>query len=294
MSKGLKFFFIAFCVSFFGVFVLNAFQQNLESAFYAQISQPFQQIYEVKIPEKPQKPNLDLQVKAAISVLIDSQGGERVLFKKNSNERLPVASLTKLMTAVIVRENSENYNSSQEYLLDSMLIESNNEAAQTLAEVIGETKFIDLMNAKAKNLGLEKTNFVNPTGLDPENLNYSSTTLSRFNHSTAKNLVILTQDILFRHPIIFEISSLQNKLLQKPDGSSYLAINKNELLGKSASWRTNIVGGKTGYTDQAGGCILLVLKNEKGNYLINVILGTGSPEARFEEMEKLIEWLTGQ
>ena len=51
-----------------------------------------------------------------------------------------------------------------------------------------------------------------------------------------------------------------------------------------------IIGGKTGFTEEAGGCILLILKNENGDYLINVILGTVSPEARFQEMKKLIDF----
>ena len=301
MSKGLKFFFIAFLASFFGVFALNIFQENLENSFYAQISHPFQQIYEVKIPEKPQKPNLDLQVKAAISVLVDSQGGKRVLFKKNSDERLPVASLTKLMTANIVLENydlsreikiseeavAQNGEAgkltagkifSVEYLLYPLLMESSNDAAYALTNdynEITEEKFIELMNLKAEGLGLENTYFVNPTGLDPEQPDHS------INYSTTEDLVKLTKYLL-KKSSIWEILTTQKFSLYGPE-----LINTNELLGKIP----NIVGGKTGFTDQAGGCMLLVLKNEKGNYLINVILDTGSPEARFEEMEKLIEWL---
>lgn len=301
MSKGLKFFFIAFFVSFFGVFVLNAFQQNLESTFYAQISQPFQQIYEVKIPEKPQKPNLDLQVKAAISVLIDSQGGERVLFKKNSNERLPVASVTKLMTANIVLENydlsreikiseeavAQNGEAgrltagkifSVEYLLYPLLMESSNDAAYALTNdynEITEEKFIELMNLKAEDLGLENTYFVNSTGLDPEQPDHS------INYSTTEDLVKLTKYLL-KKSLIWEILTTPKFGLYGPE-----LINTNELLGKIP----NIVGGKTGFTNQAGGCMLLVLKNKKGNFLINVILGAPSPSTRIEEMEKLIEWL---
>ncbi|GAH62018.1 unnamed protein product, partial [marine sediment metagenome] len=148
----------------------------------------------------------------------------------------------------------------------------------SLAEVIGETKFVDLMNEKAKNLGLEKTNFVNPTGLDPEdpeNLKYSSATQDNFNHSTAKDLVKLTQYILKEQPLIFEISS---------QGSIKNGIFDLFLIQE-------IIGGKTGYTDEAGGCILFVFKNEDGNFLINVILGAPSPSARIEEMQKLIDWL---
>ncbi len=306
MSKGLKFFLIAFIITFFGVFALNAFQQNLESAFYAQISQPFQQIVKVKIPEKSQKPNLDLQVKAAISVLADSQGGEgkKVLFKKNSNEKLAIASLTKLMTANIVLE---NYDLSQEikiseevvaqegkagklmagkifsveYLLYPLLMESSNDAAYALANDYNgmtEEKFVELMNLKAGDLGLENTYFVNSTGLDPEQPGHS------INYSTAEDLVKLTEYLL-KKPLIWEILATPKFSLYGPE-----LINTNGLLGEIP----NIVGGKTGFTDQAGGCMLLVLKNKGGNSLINVILGTISPETRIEEMEKLIEWLTGQ
>ena len=304
MSKGLKFFFIAFLASFFGVFSLNIFQENLENSFYAQISQPFQQIYEVKIPEKPQKPNLDLQVKAAISVLVDSQGGKRVLFKKNSNERLPVASLTKLMTANIVLENydlsreikiseeaiAQNGEAgkltagkifSVEYLLYPLLMESSNDAAYALTNdynEITEEKFIELMNLKAEDLGLENTYFVNSTGLDPEQPDHS------INYSTTEDLVKLTKYLL-KKSSIWEILTTPKFSLYGPE-----LINTNELLGKIP----NIVGGKTGFTDQAGGCMLLVLKNKGGNFLINVILGAPSPSARIDEMEKLIEWLTGQ
>jgi len=271
----LKIFLISFLVSLPFWWGINAFQQNLESAFYAQISQSFQQISKVEIPEKPK---LDLKVKSIISVKTNEAGRQKVLFEKATDQILPIASLTKLMTAVIVLEHQENYGPSQEDLLNRMLIQSDNKAAQALAEVIGETKFVDLMNEKAKNLGLEKTNFVNPTGLDPEdpeNLKYSSATQDNFNRSTAKDLAKLTQYILKEQPLIFEISS---------QGSIKNGIFDLFLIQE-------IIGGKTGYTDEAGGCILFVFKNEGGNFLINVILGAPSPSARIEEMQKLIDWL---
>jgi len=306
MSKRLKFFFIAFFVSFLGIFALNIFQENLENYFYAQISQPFQQIVEVKIPEKPQKQNLDLQVKAAISVLVDSQGGEgeKVIFKKNSNERLPIASLTKLMTANIVLENYDLSREikiseeavlqegeagklmagkifSVEYLLYPLLMESSNDAAFALANDYNgmtEEKFVELMNLKAGDLGLENTYFVNSTGLDPKQPGHL------INYSTAEDLVKFTKYLL-KKSLIWEILATPKFSLYGPE-----LINTNGLLGKIP----NIVGGKTGFTDQAGGCMLLVSKNKKGNFLINVILGALSSSARIEEMEKLINWLTGQ
>jgi len=301
MTKGLKFFLISFFATFFGVFALNIFQKNLENSFYAQISQPFQQIPEVKIQPGPQKPDLDLQAKSAISVLINPQGGQKVLFKKNAEEKLPIASLTKLMTADIVLE---NYNLSQEikisseavaqeedfgkleagktfsveYLLYPLLMESSNDAAYALANDypgFSEEKFVELMNLKAEELGLENAYFANSTGLDSEGPD------GTLNYSTAEDLVELTKDLL-KKTLIWEILATPKFSLYGPE-----LINTNELLGKIP----NIVGGKTGYTPEAGGCMLLVLRRGEESFLINVILGTPSPTVRVEEMEKLIEWL---
>jgi len=302
----LKIFLISFLVSLPFWWGINIFQENLENYFYAQISQPFQQIVEIKIPPKSQKPNLEIQVKAAISVLVDSQGGEgeEVLFKKNSNERLAIASLTKLMTANIVLENYDLSREikiseeavlqegeagkltagkifSVEYLLYPLLMESSNDAAYVLTndyDGMTEEKFVELMNLKAKDLGLEDTYFVNSTGLDPEQPGHS------INYSTAEDLVKLTKYLL-KKPLIWEILATPKFSLYGPE-----LINTNGLLGEIP----NIVGGKTGFTDQAGGCMLLVSKNKGENFLVNVILGAPSSSARIEEMEKLINYASGR
>lgn len=314
MSKGFKFFLIGLSLPFW-LFALKLLQENLEKFFYAQISQPFDSISEVKIPPKIQKPKLELEAKSAISLKINKAGREKILFQKNPEEILPIASLTKLMTAVIVLED-ENYDlentwltisqiaASQENvpiygnldseiekkfnvekLLDLMLIYSSNDAAFALAEVIGLENFtpvveqsslggfVEKMNQKARELGLNNTHFVNPTGLDPENLEY-------FNYSTAKDLVKLAQYIFLNHPLIFEITLKKGPYLIK-NGLSDLILPEN----------LNLIGKKTGYTDEAGGCILLVLNNEKGALFFNLILGT-KKETRIGEMQKLINWLT--
>ena len=302
----LKNFFTAFILSLPFWWGINIFQENLENYFYAQISQPFQQIVEIKIPPKSQKPNLEIQVKAAISVLVDSQSGEgkKVLFKKNSNEKLAIASLTKLMTANIVLENYDLSREikiseeavaqegeagkltagkifSVEYLLYPLLMESSNDAAYVLTndyDGMTEEKFVELMNLKAKDLGLEDTYFVNSTGLDPEQPGHS------INYSTAEDLVKLTKYLL-KKPLIWEILATPKFSLYGPE-----LINTNGLLGEIP----NIVGGKTGFTDQAGGCMLLVSKNKGENFLVNVILGAPSSSARIEEMEKLINYASGR
>ncbi len=278
MSKGLKFFSIAFLASFFGISALNIFQENLENSFYAQISQSFQQISKVEIPKKPK---LDLQVKSAISVKINEAGRQKVLFEKNPDQILPIASLTKLMTAVIVLENHEDYDNI-ETLLDSMLIYSDNDAALALSEVVGIDNFVKKMNQKAEELGLNNTNFANPTGLDPDepkNLKYSSATQDNFNHSTAKDLVKLAQYILKERPLIFKISSQEpHHLIENGIFNLFLT--------------QEIIGGKTGFTEEAGGCILFIFKDKKEIFSINLILGASSPSARIEEIQKLINWLT--
>ena len=302
MTKNIKIFLITLILSLPFWWGINVLKENLESSFYAQISQPLQDMSFVKIPEKP---NLDLQARAAISVKINEAGREKILFKKDIDQPLPIASLTKLMTAVIVLENSEDDSLSKKVivspkaasqedvpvfgnlksgdklsvkkLLELMLIYSSNDAAWALFEVIGQEYFVEKMNQKAEILGLENTHFVNPTGLDPENLLYNLDNLDYFNYSTARDLVKLAQYILKEHPLIFEISRKEPLYLIK-DGIFDLFLTQK------------VIGGKTGYTDEAGGCILFVFKNDEGNLFINVILGTPSASARIAEMQKLIDY----
>ena len=305
MTKNIKIFLITLILSLPFWWGINVLKENLESSFYAQISQPLQDMSFVKIPEKP---NLDLQARAAISVKINEAGRQRTLFKQNSDQALPIASLTKLMTALIVLENTPNddFNLSNvvtiskeaadqedvpnygnlkkgerlrvEELLDLALIYSSNDAAFALAEVIGVENFVERMNQKAEILGLENTHFVNPHGLDPDELHYTPGVINYFNYSSAKDLVKLSQYILKEHPLIFEISRKEPFYLIK-DGIFDLFLPQE------------IVGGKTGYTDEAGGCILFLFRNERGSIFINLILGAPSASARIEEMQKLIDWL---
>ena len=309
MTPRIKIFLIAFILALPFWWGVNIFQENLENYFYAQISQPFEEIVFVKISPKPQKPELDLQVKAAISVKLDEIGAEKILFDENINQPLPIASLTKLMTAFVVLE---NYDLSKEikitkeavsqegdfgklaigriypveYLLYPLLMESSNDAAFALAndyEGMNQDKFVELMNLASQKMNLENTRFFNSTGLEPEEDKF----ITQFNYSTANDLVKLTKE-LFKKPLIWEILSTPIYNLYGPELK-----NTNEFLfDESLDQRTKIIGGKTGYTEKAGGCLLLVLEDKKGSKFINVILGAQSVEARITEMQKLINWLT--
>ena len=302
MKKNLVKFFIGIFLGGFLTYFINFSQIKLENFLTAQITKPLEEINFVKI-EKLKKPPLELDVKAALSIRLNPQKKikEKVLFSKNENEILPIASLTKLITGIVVIEDQENYPLEKEIkiskdaasqedvpdgnlkvgqkktieeLLNLMLMFSSNDAAYALAEQIGIENFVNKMNEKAKEIGLENTHFSNPTGLDPENLKWNLENKNYFNYSTAKDLILLGKYILENYPLIFEFSTQKNKI---------------QLLENQ-----HLLGMKTGYTDEAGGCIFLIFSNDNGDYFLNVILGAKSKEERFLQMQKLIDWINGK
>jgi D-alanyl-D-alanine carboxypeptidase (penicillin-binding protein 5/6) len=303
MNKNLQYFSIALVVSFLYGWGLNISQKEMENFFYAKVSEPIQQIELIKMPLRPKKPELEIKTESAISVKINKAGREKIVFKKNPLKALPIASLTKLMTSLIVLENTNDYNLSKvttvseaaanqedvpvygnlktgesftiEKLLELMLIYSSNDAAFTLSEVIGGEEFIDKMNLKAESLGLENTHFTNPTGLDPEESDLLP------NYSSAQDLAELSKYILKKYPLIFEIS------LKPGPYPTYNGISNLYLLDSQ-----DFIGGKTGYTEKAGGCMLSVLQDEKDSTFINIVLGADSSEERIPEMQRLINWIS--
>ena len=239
--------------------------------------------------------------KAVFSLYIPESGEEKVMFDKNSQDILPMASISKLMTANVVLKyydlnknitvSKEAVNQEEDfgrlqagktfpvsYLLYPLLMESSNDAAFALAddyEGMSVSKFVSLMNWEAENLNLNNTNFYNPSGLDPED----NKSKDKINTSTAKDIATLTENLLDKD-VIWDI-------LTTDIYSEYGPVleNTDKLLGVIPG----IVGGKTGYTEEAGQCMVLVIKAPKSKgYLINVILGSSD---RFGEMENLVNWL---
>ncbi len=318
MSKNLKIFLIVFLISLTGWWGANLLQQNMEGFFYWQEVSRNPEIYLAQINLKPRvkkspieletQPSLEIEAESGIAVLITPEGDKKTLFKKNISQRRPIASLTKLMTALIVQETyspDQIFNISKEAvkqeeekgklkigenlslkeLLHIMLIESSNDAAWAIAEgrvigqedFLGKERFVELMNLKAKEIGLKNTSFINPTGLDGFE-----------NYSTSEDLVKFAHYLIENYPQIFEITKKQSYEVLNPDSSlhHFISENTNKLLGEIPG----IIGGKTGFTDEAGGCILLILRGEDGSCFLNVILGTKSSESRFQEMKKLVDF----
>lgn len=240
----------------------------------------------------------------AESFLIFKTNGQtngQVLLEKNSQSELPIASITKLMTYLVAVEfykNEQKVIVSQEAVKQSntlnplsegeilkvkelipiMLIESSNDAAFALSKVIGEEGFLDLMNMKTKEIGLLNTYFYNPTGVDPEARNMPG---DRINFSTAMDIAKLTQNLIFNHPEFLQIVSKKEYPLYKEGKVVSILKNTNELIGEIPE----LIGGKTGTTDRAGECLMVVLKTTDNEYLIGVVLNSKN---RFSDMKILL------
>lgn len=233
-------------------------------------------------------PFLELEASAALAIKTD---GSRVYYNKNIETPRAIASLTKLMTAIVVLENfnldevidiplsavrregsmgdlrpSESI--TVRSLLNIMLIDSSNDAAFAFEK--RKSNFISLMNQKAKELGLNNTHFSNADGLDDAG-----------NYSSALDVSKFFSYLISRHPEALEIMKTKNMVVYSADGKiAHRLQNTNELLGKTDA----AIAGKTGYTEKAGGSLILLVKGD----IITVILE--SPD-RFGESEKLIQWL---
>ncbi|MDD2696772.1 MAG: serine hydrolase [Candidatus Pacebacteria bacterium] len=316
MTSRTKIFLIALALSLPIFWGINALEKDLSNFFfwYALSEKPdifLAQIapkeYDLKPSRNEEMPNAEIVAKSAVSILINNEGREKTLFEKDIDTKLPFASLAKLMTAYVVLENYDlskeitvskeavsqegNFGKLEvgnvfttEYLLYPLLMESSNDAAFALADDYGdmtERKFVELMKEEAQKLGMADTFFDNPTGLDPEE---SKTEL---NYSTANDLLKLAKKLLEK-PLVWKILSTPKYSLYGPQ-----LVNTNEFLFDGTGvWDGRIVGGKTGYTEMAGGCMLLVLNAPKNEgLLINIILGANGTNDRFKEMEKLVDWI---
>lgn len=253
------------------------------------------------LPEKVAYGGLTIQASGALAM---DQGTDLVLFEKDARVRRPIASLTKIMTALIVLENSElddtvTISSAAMGVLGGkeglaagekirlgelmrvMLIDSNNTAGFALAEHAGGSVdgFVELMNRKAYELGLEDTRFYNPTGLDEAP--------DRENHSTAYDLAQLTEYAL-KYPLIWEITRTPATTVRSLDGKlKHDVKNTDELLASLG----NIYGGKTGFTEDAGECLVLISESEGAKHkVITVVLDA---QDRFQETKKMTDWVFG-
>lgn len=237
----------------------------------------------------------DVSTSAKALCLIEASSG-RVLAEKNSNASLPMASTTKIMTAITALDNCENIDEVFEVspkaigvpgtslylrkgekhslrdLLYGLMLVSGNDASVAIGEhVSGSVEhFVDQMNFTAHRLGLKHTHFENTHGLDEDG-----------HYTSAYDLAKIAAYAL-ENPVFKEIVSTQNKKITSADGKDRYLANKNKLL------RTfdGAIGVKTGFTDDAGRCLVSAAERD-GMRLICVVLNCGP---MFEDCARLLEW----
>ena len=244
----------------------------------------------------------DVDISSKSGILMDYASGE-ILFEKNAENHLPIASMVKMMTILIAleeydegnvtldtmistTENASGMGGSQvfidpyveysfEDLLKSVIMASANDASVALAEYFNgnEKSFVNRMNKRAKELGMTNTNYVNSTGLPaPEQ------------YSCAKDSAILMREIL-KHDLYHNYSSIWMDTLTHPSGRETELVNTNKLI----RYFEGCDGGKTGSTNEAGCCLTASAKRNDMR-LISVIIGAENSKTRFNESSLLLSY----
>ena len=237
------------------------------------------------------------------SILIEANTG-KIIFEKEKDKRVSVASMTKMVAQIIILEEIENnkikwddvvtasrnasgMGGSQIYLeegekmtvrdlMKGISVASANDATVAMAEYISgtEEKFVKRMNEKVKELGLVNTNFMNCTGLDEEN-----------HYSSAYDMVMIARDLVLNHKEIFNFSSIYEDYLRENTKNKFWLVNTNKLI----NFYEGADGLKTGHTDDAGYCLATTAK--RGDLrLIGVILGEENSKVRNNEMIDLLDY----
>lgn len=251
--------------------------------------------YYAQKSEYPDIPELQ-----AIAVDLESSS---ILFGKNIFEKVPIASITKLATVLVILDHDPNWDDYYEIsnddrveggkiylykgdeiklkdLLHLSLSASANSATQALLNSTGlpEKIIVEEMNIKARLLGLRDTNFEDPIGLSPHNI------------SSAADVAILLKEAL-KKPEIKKTLSLKKLEISTKLGRIIKAESTNELLEDNFPQETlKNEGGKTGYTESAGYCLASFFSNDEGSKIITVILGASNKNDRFEYSKIIAQW----
>lgn len=250
--------------------------------------------------------DVDFAPNARSAILMDQDTGT-ILFQKNIHEQLPPASITKVMTMLLimeaidsgqiswqdkvqVSEHAASMGGSQiflevgeqmkvEDLLKGIALASGNDASVAMAEYIAgsEEAFVQMMNKRAKELGLKNTNFLNSNGL-PEPNHYTS----------AYDIAVISRELL-KHDKITEFTGLYQDYLRKETSNPFWLVNTNRMV----RFYNGVDGLKTGYTNEAKFCLAATAK--KGSLrIIAVVLGEPNTKTRNKEVSQLFDYAFSQ
>jgi D-alanyl-D-alanine carboxypeptidase (penicillin-binding protein 5/6) len=229
------------------------------------------------------------------------------LFDKNPNEKLPPASMTKIMTMLLIMEQVEkgklkltdkvrasehaaSMGGSQIFLepgeemtvnemLKGIAIASGNDASVAVAEHIAgsEEGFVNMMNKKAKDLGLKNTHFQNPTGLPAKD-----------HYSTANDMAIMARELM-KYPLIRKYTGKYEDYLREDTDKKFWLVNTNKLV----RFYPGVDGVKTGFTTEAKYC-LTASAEKNGMRVISVVMGAPTSKERNNQVTKLLDYAFGQ
>lgn len=233
----------------------------------------------------------------AKSALVYDLTTNKVVFEQNANSRLPMASLTKIMTAIVALENKkegDQYIVSPEDLvgedamgltagevvtlkdlLYGLMLNSGNDAAEVLAHnyPFGRDAFVQAMNNKAQALGLQNTHFTNPSGLQGDGEQYT----------TAFDLVVITRYALSNFPEFAEVvKTVEHTIPYTSTHKYFYLFNETNLLTSYPG----VKGVKTGFTPEAGLCLVTYLEY-KDHKMIGIVLGSNN---RRQEMKEMLDY----
>ena len=236
------------------------------------------------------------------SILLETSTG-KIIYENNSHEKLPPASMTKIMSMLLIMEaiddgkisleddvqisqNAAGMGGSQIFveagetykvkdLLKGIAVASGNDAVVAMAEKIGGSvdNFVKMMNDKAKELGLKDTVFKNPHGLDTEG-----------HYSSSYDMAMIARELL-KHEDILKFTSIYEDYLKKNDGSSTWLVNTNKLV----RFYDGVDGLKTGFTDTAKYCVTTTAK-KKNMRLLSVVMGAETSDLRSQDTTNLLNY----
>ena len=252
-------------------------------------------------PQRIYTDYLDVKTTAQSIVAVDVQSG-KILYQKNSDEVRSIASITKLMTALVFLDYNPGWqketfviasdlrNGNTPHLKDNeiitvkdlfytALVASDNEAIISLTRIAGfsEQQFVQKMNDKAKSLGLANTQFADPTGLDPNN------------KSSAKDVAKLLNYSLQNEELkkVTTTDSYEFQAKTKAKSRTVKLYNTDRLVNSYL----DIIGGKTGSLSEAGYCLAVKIKGENKQEIIIVVLGSASDADRFQDVKAVADWV---
>ncbi len=246
--------------------------------------------------------SIDLEIQAPSAILMERDTGQ-IIYDKDSEERLPPASMTKIMTMILIMEEldkgtlklDEKIRTSEraasmggsqifleageemtvEELLKAVAIASANDASVALAEHIAgtEEEFVTLMNQKVKELNLKNTYFVNSTGLPAKN-----------HYSSVYDMAMMAKELL-KHEEITKYTSIYEDYLREHTDDKFWLVNTNRLV----KFYDGVDGLKTGYTSEAKYCLTATAK--KGNLrMIAVVMGAANTKERNSDITKMFDF----